>query len=150
MGSSRNKVDTSYGFQTLTKIRMVLSVALVDAAVKDSDVVAIFRAVHQLLLRAVNNPFLSLPESFTAKPAGEEVHENGAKSPPKLDGDSEPVKAQEATDAMAGLRLRNEPVPDDRMFRTGPEDLKAEWLARSNVFTSGIERLGSLLSGPRG
>ncbi|BEJ16085.1 hypothetical protein CspHIS471_0506900 [Cutaneotrichosporon sp. HIS471] len=119
-----------YGFQTPTKLRMVLSVALVDAAVKDSDVVAIFRAVHQLLLRAVNNPFLSLPASFTAKPAPPEegtTQENGAEA----------------------ARSRNEPVPDDSMFRYGPEDLKADWLARSSVFTRGIDKLGSLLAGPK-
>ncbi|GMK55400.1 hypothetical protein CspeluHIS016_0204560 [Cutaneotrichosporon spelunceum] len=116
-----------YGFQTPTKLRMVLSVALVDAAVKDSDVVAIFRAVHHLLLRAANNPFLSLPESFTAKSAppeeGAEVKENG-------DGPAE------ATGSIAALRYRNEPMPDDSMFR--------------GVFTRGIEKLGSLLAGPKG
>jgi len=31
----------SYGFQTPTKLRMVLSVALVDAMIKDSDIVAV-------------------------------------------------------------------------------------------------------------
>lgn len=131
---------------------MVLSVALVDAAVKDSDVVAIFRAVHQLLLRAVNNPFLSLPESFTAKPAPPEIESRTEKELPRAPGEGEPTKTEEAapTGAMAGLRLRNEPLPDDAMFRAGPEDLKAEWLTRSRVFTGGIEKLGSLLSGPRG
>ena len=32
--------DASYGFQSNTKLRMVLSVALVDAMIKDSDIVA--------------------------------------------------------------------------------------------------------------
>ena len=31
----------SYGFQTHTKLRMVLSVALVDAMIKDADIVAV-------------------------------------------------------------------------------------------------------------
>jgi hypothetical protein len=123
---------------------MVLSVALVDAAVKDGDVVAIFRAVHQLLLRATNNPFLSLPESFTARPA-KEVKEEAKEG--KADGGEE--KVGQVADGVAALRLRNEPVPDDSMFRYGPEDLKAEWLVRSSVFTRGIEKLGSLLAGPR-
>lgn len=34
-------IDDSYGFQSNTKIRMVLSVALVDAMIKDSDIVAV-------------------------------------------------------------------------------------------------------------
>lgn len=140
---------------------MVLSVALVDAAVKDSDVVAIFRAVHQLLLRAVNNPFLSLPASFTAKPApaadtvggrGEGERQEKGEEKEKANGEGE-GQGQDAVaaaaDGVSALRLRNEPVPDDRMFRAGPEDIKPEWL-RSRVFTAGIERLGNLLSGPRG
>lgn len=31
----------SYGFQTVTRVRMVISVALVDALIKDADVVAV-------------------------------------------------------------------------------------------------------------
>ncbi|KLT43337.1 Sedlin [Cutaneotrichosporon oleaginosum] len=133
-----------YGFQTPTKLRMVLSVALVDAAVKDGDIVAIFRAVHQLLIRAVNNPFLSLPESFAAKPASSETSDGAEKA---VDGKE--TEGTVPTREMDRLRLRNEPVPDDSMFRYGPEDIKADWLVKSSVFTRGIEKLGSLLAGPR-
>ena len=36
-----NQTHGSYGFQTNTKLRMVLSIALVDAMVKDADIVAV-------------------------------------------------------------------------------------------------------------
>jgi len=36
-----NGAEGSYGFQSNTKLRMVLSVALVDAMIKDSDIVAV-------------------------------------------------------------------------------------------------------------
>ncbi|KAK4687731.1 trafficking protein particle complex subunit 2, partial [Tremellales sp. Uapishka_1] len=49
-----------YGFQTNTKLRMVLSIALVDALIKDSDIISIFRAIHHLLLDTISNPFLAL------------------------------------------------------------------------------------------
>ena len=37
----RNLIITSYGFQTTTKLRMILSVALVDAMIKDADIVSV-------------------------------------------------------------------------------------------------------------
>lgn len=96
--------DNSYGFQTTTKLRLVLSVALVDAAIKDSDIVSVFRALHNLLLRVISNPFLSLPRSFHATPAERERHteESMAGLPPKEsavsadgakeDGDGDKIK----------------------------------------------------------
>lgn len=39
--SSQLITRDSYGFQTTTKLRMILSVALVDAMIKDSDIVAV-------------------------------------------------------------------------------------------------------------
>lgn len=109
----------------------MLSVALVDADIKDADIVAVFRAVCQLLLQVVNNPFLSLPDSFSAKPAKVEAKD---------------TEQDQLTAAAAALRLRNEPVLEEDMFATGPEDIKPEWLSGSAKFTEGIERLGQLLS----
>lgn len=37
----RMTLKPSYGFQTNTKLRMVVSVALVDAMIKDADIVAV-------------------------------------------------------------------------------------------------------------
>ncbi|KAL7422196.1 hypothetical protein Q5752_002842 [Cryptotrichosporon argae] len=114
-----------YGFQTPTKIRMVLSVALVDATIKDADIVAIFRAVHHLLLQATHNPFLSLPPSFRAVPAS---------SP-----STEPAK----------LDAPNEVWAEDAMFAAGPGSVRPEWLERSEAFQRGVQRIGELLNGGR-
>lgn len=63
----------------------MLSVALVDAAIKDSDIVSVFRALHNLMLRVISNPFLSLLRSFHATPAKAVRHteESLAGLPPK-------------------------------------------------------------------
>ncbi|KAL1411274.1 hypothetical protein Q8F55_002225 [Vanrija albida] len=129
-----------YGFQTPTKLRLVLSVALVDAAIKDADVVAIFRAVHQEIIRAIHNPFLSLPPSFSAVAAPAAAEE---------DKDAE---VEAASNALAAARVsrqrRNEAVAEEDMFAAGPGDIKPAWLD-SPRFRAGIERLGALLNGGR-
>ncbi|ODN84800.1 hypothetical protein L202_00670 [Cryptococcus amylolentus CBS 6039] len=117
-----------YGFQTPTKLRMVLSVALVDAMIKDADIVAIFRAVHQLVLSTTNNPFLSLPPTFHAKPA---------------------IPAETDTKPPSSESIINPQIPASKMFATSPEDIKAEWFRDSKRFNDGIKAIGELLSGGR-
>ncbi|TYJ56602.1 hypothetical protein B9479_002694 [Cryptococcus floricola] len=117
-----------YGFQTPTKLRMVLSVALVDAMIKDADIVAIFRAVHQLVLSTTNNPFLSLPPTFHAKPA---------------------IPAETDTKSPSSESIINPQIPASKMFATSPEDIKAEWFRDSKRFNDGIKAIGELLSGGR-
>ncbi|ODO03448.1 hypothetical protein L198_02295 [Cryptococcus wingfieldii CBS 7118] len=117
-----------YGFQTPTKLRMVLSVALVDAMIKDADIVAIFRAVHQLVLSTTNNPFLSLPPTFHAKPA---------------------IPAETDTKPPSSESIINPQIPASNMFATSPEDIKAEWFRDSKRFNDGIKAIGELLSGGR-
>ncbi|WOO80868.1 Trafficking protein particle complex subunit 2-like protein [Vanrija pseudolonga] len=139
-----------YGFQTPTKLRLVLSVALVDAVIKDADIVAIFRAVHQEVIRAIHNPFLSLPSSFSAVAAAPyEPAAEGEDGEGKKDGDKE---VQKATAALAATRVgstrRNEAVAEEEMFASGPADIKPAWLD-SPRFRAGIERLGVLLNGGR-
>lgn len=148
---------SSYGFQTNTKLRIVLSVALVDAPIKDADIVAIFRVVHQLILQATHNPFISLPATFKATPAPP-VPESTTPTPGNGGGKEKDI-VDEAADAVAeatarlavdadGKELRNEPVPDDTMFACGPDDLRPEWF-QGQRFTRGVERLGDMLSGAR-
>lgn len=127
---------------------MVLSIALVDAAIKDSDIVAVFRAVNHLLLQAINNPFLSLPTSFkAAKALSKPIEVNGASpmngSPEKVSKEAEILP--ESTAALSLDAPRNEPVPENTMFASGPDDIKPEWLTGSKRFTNGIERLGEIL-----
>ncbi|GFZ46241.1 hypothetical protein JCM24511_04488 [Saitozyma sp. JCM 24511] len=100
-----------YGFQTTTKLRMVLSIALVDAMIKDADIVAVFRAIHHLLLEAIHNPFLSLPPSFRARPA-HQIPEGQEPPPPStITGD-----------------IVNPPVKGAGLFATSPEEIQPEWL----------------------
>ncbi|OWZ63599.1 hypothetical protein AYX15_04472 [Cryptococcus neoformans] len=113
-----------YGFQTTTKLRIVLSVSMVDAMIKDADIVAIFRAVHNLVLIACNNPFLSLPSSFRAIPANKSGR-----------GETE--------------NLTNPSLPTSKMFATNPEEIKPIWLKQSRRFTEGIKAIGEMLSGGR-
>lgn len=98
-----NQLTPSYGFQTTTKLRLVLSVALVDAAIKDSDIVSVFRALHNLLLRVISNPFLSLPRSFHATPAKAVRHteESLAGLPPKESAGSAPADSAPSPDSPA-------------------------------------------------
>jgi hypothetical protein len=125
----------------------------VDAAIKDSDVVAVFRAVHQLLLQAVNNPFLSLPASFTAKPASKEVEKVDSEEPvkdAKKDKRKDKSKTDDLVAATQSVSLdlnapRNEPIPEKEMFATGPDDIRPEWLTGNKKFTSGVDKLGELL-----
>ncbi|OWZ35388.1 hypothetical protein C347_01125 [Cryptococcus neoformans AD2-60a] len=113
-----------YGFQTTTKLRIVLSVSMVDAMIKDADIVAIFRAVHNLVLIACNNPFLSLPSSFRAISANKSGR-----------GETE--------------NLTNPSLPTSKMFATNPEEIKPVWLKQSRRFTEGIKAIGEMLSGGR-
>jgi hypothetical protein len=133
---------------------MVLSIALVDAMIKDADIVAVgrrragdahtspltltscvlsqvFRAIHHLLLEAIHNPFLSLPPSFRARPA-HQTPEN--QEPPRSDTPGHIV---------------NPPVKGTGLFATGPEEIQPEWLSGSKRFQRGVEKIGQLLSGGR-
>ncbi|KAI5479903.1 trafficking protein particle complex subunit 2 [Pseudohyphozyma bogoriensis] len=46
-----------YGYQTNTRIKFVLVIALVDAVVRDLDVKTIFRAIHNAYIAHISNPF---------------------------------------------------------------------------------------------
>lgn len=124
---------------------MVLSVALVDAMIKDSDIVSvslstycacstltatqIFRAVHHLLLQASHNPFISVPTGFKARHT---------------------LLPTKTNDGGSVYEKRLNPItPQSQMFATSPEDLTPETFAHSAKFARGIERLGELLSGGR-
>ncbi|KAM0753386.1 trafficking protein particle complex 2, partial [Meredithblackwellia eburnea MCA 4105] len=48
-----------YGYQTNTRIKFVLVLALADAVVRDLDVKTIFRAIHNSYIGYISNPFSS-------------------------------------------------------------------------------------------
>ncbi|GAA5877132.1 hypothetical protein JCM3774_003310 [Rhodotorula dairenensis] len=57
-----------YGYQTNTRIKFVLAIALADAVIRDVDVRTIFRAIHNAYIGQLSNPFASLaadrPDGF--------------------------------------------------------------------------------------
>ncbi|RXK38353.1 hypothetical protein M231_04395 [Tremella mesenterica] len=141
-----------YGFQTSTKLRLVISVALVDAMIKDADIVAIFRAVLHLLLQTSHNPFLSLPQNFLAchvPPPPIPDSQPLTESDPPQTRSSDQNPAQGSDEGSKNGFLPNPSLPTSRMFSTTPEDLKAEWFNQSEKFRRGIEDIGILLSGGR-
>ncbi|SNX85495.1 uncharacterized protein MEPE_04204 [Melanopsichium pennsylvanicum] len=56
-----------YGFQTCTRMRLLLMLSLTDHAVRDIDMLTLFRAVQSCWLRYSSNPFHSLPPTKYAK-----------------------------------------------------------------------------------
>ncbi|GAA5850403.1 hypothetical protein JCM8547_001864 [Rhodosporidiobolus lusitaniae] len=46
-----------YGYQTNTRIKFVLALALADAVIRDVDVKTIFRAIHNSYIAYLSNPF---------------------------------------------------------------------------------------------
>jgi hypothetical protein len=120
-----------------------LSVALVDAMIKDADIIAIFRAVHHLIVSAIHNPFLSLPPSFQARPARPVLSESDNANSV---GQS---NVMEANGEGPGAKFVNVPIANGKMFLTGPDEIDGEWLKKSRRFQTGILKLGELLSGGR-
>lgn len=100
----------------------------------------IFRAVYQLVLQTVHNPFISLPPDFKARPAPTLL-------PPGEKGPSGPANTED--EIGDGTRLTNPNVPGSRMFASGPEEIKGDWLKGSSKFERGVERIGELLNGGR-
>ncbi|GAA5833344.1 hypothetical protein JCM3766R1_005473 [Sporobolomyces carnicolor] len=52
-----------YGYQTNTRVKFVVILALADAVIRDVDVKTIFRAIHNSYVAYISNPFTSLPEA---------------------------------------------------------------------------------------
>ncbi|TKY86184.1 hypothetical protein EX895_005009 [Sporisorium graminicola] len=55
-----------YGFQTCTRLRFLLMLSLTDHAVRDIDMLTLFRAVYSSYLKYSANPFHSLPPTAFA------------------------------------------------------------------------------------
>ncbi|GAA5874635.1 hypothetical protein JCM16303_002932 [Sporobolomyces ruberrimus] len=54
-----------YGYQTNTRVKFVVILALADAVIRDVDVKTIFRAIHNAYIAYISNPFTPLPEAET-------------------------------------------------------------------------------------
>ncbi|GAA6006887.1 hypothetical protein JCM10207_009127 [Rhodosporidiobolus poonsookiae] len=46
-----------YGYQSNTRIRFIVALALADAVIRDLDVKTIFRAIHNSYIAYISNPF---------------------------------------------------------------------------------------------
>jgi len=55
-----------YGYITPLRVKIVLTIALTDALVRDADVTMIFRALHMAYYHALTNPFLRLDAPYDA------------------------------------------------------------------------------------
>ena len=113
----------------------------------------IFRAVHQLVISAIHNPFLSLPPSFQARKAPRLRQKNGplpSLPPDSTDASTDDTENQgDEASAEREAKIVNVSVPNDKMFSTGPDEIDGEWLRKSRRFQAGIRRIGELLSGGR-
>lgn len=56
-----------YGFQTSTRLRLLLMLTLTDHVVRDIDILTLFRALHSAYLKYAANPFHLLATSPNAK-----------------------------------------------------------------------------------
>ncbi|SPO27407.1 uncharacterized protein UTRI_10524 [Ustilago trichophora] len=56
-----------YGFQTCTRLRILLMLSLTDHAVRDIDMLTLFKAIYSAWLKYSANPFHSLPPTHFAK-----------------------------------------------------------------------------------
>ncbi|CDS00547.1 uncharacterized protein SPSC_06188 [Sporisorium scitamineum] len=61
-----------YGFQTCTRLRFLLMLSLTDHAVRDIDMLTLFRAVYTSYLKYSANPFHALPPTAYAPAADQQ------------------------------------------------------------------------------
>ena len=68
-----------YGFQTCTRLRLLFMLSLTDHAVRDIDMLTLFRAVYTSYLKYSANPFHALPPThFSRGEQDEETAEEQA------------------------------------------------------------------------
>jgi hypothetical protein len=58
-----------YGYVTPTRLRIVIAFALVDAVIKDTDVVVIFKSLHSAYYSWLANPFHRLKTGIAGDPS---------------------------------------------------------------------------------
>ncbi|SJX62543.1 uncharacterized protein SRS1_13390 [Sporisorium reilianum f. sp. reilianum] len=72
-----------YGFQTCTRLRFLLMLSLADHAVRDIDMLTLFRAVFTSYLQYSANPFHSLPPTAFA-PAAQQHQSSASRAQEEL------------------------------------------------------------------
>ncbi|KAJ1022067.1 hypothetical protein NDA18_005301 [Ustilago nuda] len=96
-----------YGFQTCTRLRFLLMLQLSDHAVRDIDMLTLFRAVHTVYLRWSADPFHSLPPSnFAGKQEeGETGPEREQKELEQRQGMNVPVNCRQIKSAAFDAKI---------------------------------------------
>lgn len=94
-----------YGFQTCTRLRFLLMLSLTDHAVRDIDMLTLFRAVYTNYLKYSSNPFLSLPPTkFAPAAKDEDTAQNAQKELEQRQALNQPISCRQirsdAFDAM--------------------------------------------------
>ena len=97
-----------YGLQTCTKLRFLLMLSLTDHAVRDIDMLTLFRAVETAYLKYSANPFHSLPPTHFAKGVGEEGEEKVERAQQELEqrqAGSLPINCRQIKSAAFDSRI---------------------------------------------
>ncbi|GAK65317.1 trafficking protein particle complex 2 [Moesziomyces antarcticus] len=116
-----------YGFQTCAKLRILLMLSLTDHAVRDIDMLTLFRAVYTACLKYSANPFHSLPPTTFARAAGSDI-----------DGkdDQEAVVAQEELEKRQASNL---PI-NCRPIRSSAFDARIDRIVFGSASAAGAPR----------
>ncbi|CBQ72711.1 conserved hypothetical protein [Sporisorium reilianum SRZ2] len=96
-----------YGFQTCTRLRFLLMLSLTDRAVRDIDMLTLFRAVFTSYLQYSANPFHSLPPTAFA-PAAQQEKSSASRAQEELlqrQQNHLPVNCRQIKSAAFGARI---------------------------------------------
>lgn len=69
-----------YGFQTCTQLRFLIMLSLTDHAVRDIDMLTLFRAIYTSYLKYSANPFHSLPPAAFAPEKDQQKEDSQARA----------------------------------------------------------------------
>ncbi|GAA5820057.1 hypothetical protein JCM11251_005465 [Rhodosporidiobolus azoricus] len=83
-----------YGYQTNTRVKFVLALALADAVIRDVDVKTIFRAIHNSYISYISNPFSNAETDNPAALAA-------------------PIRSKKFAQAMDGIAGRSSSAADE-------------------------------------
>lgn len=95
-----------YGFQTCTRLRLLLMLSLTDHAVRDIDMLTLFKAVYSAWLKYSANPFHSLPPTNFAKSAdGEDESGRAQRELEQRQTAGQPVNCRQIKSAAFDARI---------------------------------------------
>ncbi len=117
-----------YGFQTCAKLRILLMLSLTDHAVRDIDMLTLFRAVYTAYLKYSANPFHSLPPTTFARAAGSDI-----------DGKDDQAQAVAAQEELEQRQASNLPI-NCRPIRSSAFDARIDRIVFGSASAAGAPR----------